>query len=74
MSASSLMLGLDKSGAASPFVDKKFDDCRRHCRMIDQSNNQCAGADVHLLDAFGNRPTHLTIRIGVDGESDAEGA
>src|SRR5258706_9697355 len=72
MSPVSLMLGLDEAGAAAPLVDKEFDDCGRHCRMIDQGNNQCAGAGIQLLDSPGDGLTHLTFRIGVEGEGKAK--
>ena len=72
MAAASFVLGLDKPGASSPFVDKHFDSCRRHGRMIDQSNNQCAEADAHLFDSPANRHAHLTIRIGIDSEAEVE--
>ena len=74
MSAPSLVLGLDEMGPAPPLVDKEFDDCRWYCRVIDQSNDQSPVAGVHLLDAAGDRLTHLAVRIRIDGESEAEGA
>ena len=72
MAAASFVLGLDKPGASSPFVDKHFDRCRIHGRMIYQSNNQCAEADAHLFDSPANRDAHLTIRIGIDGEAEVK--
>jgi len=74
MPTSSLVLGLDETGPPPPLVDNEFDDCRWDCGVIDQSNDQSAGAGVHLLDAAGDRLTHLAVRIRIEGESEAEGA
>ena len=73
MPAASFVLGLDDAGSSSPFVDKNLDRGRRHGRMIDQSDDYCAGAGIYLFDPPGNRLTHLAIRIGIDCERKVEG-
>ncbi len=72
MSAASFVFRLDEPGSASPFVDQNRNRCRRHGRMIDQSNNYRPDATVHFFDAKGNRLTHLTIRVGIDGKAKVE--